>query len=293
LPELLPGEQRRKIDIPHLSPSAIKLYRRCSASFYFKYKQGMREALDSNLLRGSAVHTGGHAFLQALREDQRAGREPILQRLITLAKVFANDYITAELAKAGEEMHWRSKFNKSKDIATPATLRATVERAIDILGEHSWIGMQPVEIESGYLIYWDEEHRPPNDRTLPLLAYADVIEHLDTPQGRVARVRDIKTGAKKNFEDVKLDIALSSYCAAHEAHHNIPTRLVGYDNLVTNATPLYNPIFGTRCDTDFQRLYRSARIVTKAIRAGIYDPKDDPMVCSRCDYRAACQAEFL
>lgn len=291
LGETPPGEKRRYVNIEYISPSALTKFRMCPVKYYLHYVDArkLRERPDSNLVRGSAVHEAGLVFLTALREDQRQGNQPDFERLLNLAKLAAQHYLDENITS---DLRWKASYNSSKKKHTRETLTAAVMSGVELLAKERWIHLKPVELEAGYVIHWDEEHLPIERRTLPVLAYADIIEHRETESGTVAHVIDLKTGAKKTQDAIDLDMALTAHCAGYEVFHGIPTRSASYDNLVCNATPVLNELKTVRDERKVRRMYRIARALTSALRSGVYVPVDDDRECGGCDFRAECEAEF-
>jgi CRISPR/Cas system-associated exonuclease Cas4 (RecB family) len=296
LPDMKPGEKRPKIVTDHLSPSAIKKYQRCQAAYYFHYAEGLRESSDSSLLRGSAIHEAAFAFSYFKLQAELAGESITYSELLAIAFEYAEQYISRELkeiADAQQPFDWKPPYQNAKSFLTPETLRQNVRDAITLLAETSWIKINPVQLETGYLIYWQDENDPdPAKHTLPVLAYADRIEEHEFFGQMEGVVFDIKTGKRKTKDDIDVDCALTSYCSAHEIYSGIKTRNAQYEMLVCNATLLAERIATKRTVDDFGRLYRLARGLTDARRHGQFLPVDDGQKCGGCDFRDRCKQVF-
>ena len=88
-------------------------------------------------------------------------------------------------------------------------------------------------------------------------------------------------------------LALTAHWASYETYHGIPVREAVYDNLIYNATPLYESVTTVRDEQHIRRMYRIARALTSAIRSGSYVPVEDEMVCSDCGFRENCRKEYV
>jgi CRISPR/Cas system-associated exonuclease Cas4 (RecB family) len=278
LPELPLGAERPKIKFDYLSGSQVNAYRRCQATYLFKYFYGLREPENTALIFGSAVHAGAEAYLRTKKELTAAGEQPTHDGLKSLALEHTEGYVRRKFnADVVCKTQWKKGPDETFDSLLAGTAAATAQLADEI-----WIGIKPLEVERGFVIEWNDK------TTLPFLGYADII--LETEHGPA--VRDLKTGNEKNEIDARLDIALSSYAQSYELYAGRSTRRVGYDSYVRNKTPKLVSIGVERSDGDLNRLYLIARSVTASLAHGIYIPADDSMKCASCAFYDRCRKEY-
>jgi hypothetical protein len=286
LPEGTPGEGRPKLSIPYLSPSQIKKYLRCSASYMFSYYYNLTEPSNSALVFGSAYHTAQEAYLYAKRKLVLDGKTVDHDALKAHALSEARAYLKAECSKNAETLIWKTQWTNGP-VEDEASLESALQVAVEITADELWQHQHALHIEQGYLIEWK------NSAVLPLFGFADTVER--GPDG--LSVRDLKSGKEKKPADAALDVALSLYAQAHELVAGVPVRRVGYDSYVRNKTPKLVRVESERSDEDFTRLYRLATTVTAALAAGIYLPVDDATKCGSrekpsCAFYGNCRTQF-
>jgi CRISPR/Cas system-associated exonuclease Cas4 (RecB family) len=272
------GADRKKLTFEYLSGSQVSTYRRCQASYLFKYFYELREPDNTAMLFGSALHAAAEAYLRTKMEVEKTGPAPAHESLVNLAIEHAHAYIQRKYTLSMvHKTQWKRGPEDDLD-----SLLAGAAVAARRLADDVWAAMEPLEVERGFVIEW----RDPT--TLPFLGYADVI--LKTDRGQA--VRDLKTGAEKSPIDAQLDIALSAYAQAYEIYSGQPTRLVGYDSYVRNKEPKLVSIEGSRSDGDLHRLYTVSKAITRSLAAGIYIPVDDSMKCGTCAFFERCRTEY-
>jgi PD-(D/E)XK nuclease superfamily len=286
LPTQTPEDDARKfISEPYLSPSQIKSYGYCSASYMLRYHPDykIKEPLGSRLVFGNAEHkiaqSYGYDGLIGANEDLRIRRSVAIEHGLA--------FLDAEVPNI---QVWNPAWNRGP-VDTLEYMRTSLvtiaDQMLPLLDEH-----EPVAIEQGFVIRW----RDP--RVLPVLSFADRIAR--TPAGDYV-VEDVKTGARaKSQKDVIYDIALMAYGPAFELATDLPVRTVGHiygvrtspepSNRRKNPTVARVSVPANR--GALRRLYVVAKSLTSAISGGAFLPIPDPQRCGGCGYADACNENF-
>jgi hypothetical protein len=286
LPTQTPEDDARKfIAEPYLSPSQIKAYGYCSASYMLKYHPDykIKEPLCSRIVFGNAEHkiaqSYGYDGLTGDNDNLRIRRQIAIDRGLAV--------LDSEIPKIKV---WNPAWNRGP-ADNPDYMRTNLlsiaEQMFPLLDEQ-----QPVAIEQGFVIRW----RDP--RVLPVLSFADRIAR--TTDGNYA-AEDVKTGARaKSPKDVIYDIALMAYGPAFELATGLPVRTVahlyGVRTSPEPSTRRKNPTVARVSVPSnrgaLRRLYVVAKSLTSAIAGGAFLPIPDPQRCGGCGYALACNENF-
>ena len=296
LPPTLPNDPRPSVldadgvPVKYLSGSRFNTFRRCGASYYFKYEKSLREPTNSSLIKGSAYHTGAQTIflfkLLAQLEDPGAPFEAYryLQAAIENAYKSIDIEVAGSPAMEPDGPGWGTQYPRGPQ-ETLGSLKKAVAQAIEDSCATVFDLIVPVSVEQGFLIRWKDEG------TLPLLGYADLIEQLNEREDGVI---DFKTSAyEKEPIDLGLDSAITGYCNGHELTSGRPTNNVAYIAYATQKAPKITKVTGSRTFANLERVFAICKIASKAIPAGFFMPVDDKQKCAKCIFfKRECDALY-
>jgi hypothetical protein len=276
---------------PHTSFSQLSLYQRCSLAFHFKYVKSTEGRPSLAMLNGSA----GHQALEWYARRKKKTLED--QPESDLLDVFSDSYDlhTSELSPT--DLQPGESIGDQKD-ATAAAMR-------EYRRKHA-AASQPlvVEWEFNLELPASEDYETPLKVINGRIDIAEAVKlppkRRDAPAPIKIRIKDYKFASRTKSQDtVDLSHQLSLYDLAATNLWGTPPDELGFQVFIpaTTRTParvetiLRSPheMEPAQRQRRRDRLVHSFRTTQRAIDAGIFQPTDDPRVCSRCEYRPQCQ----
>jgi CRISPR/Cas system-associated exonuclease Cas4 (RecB family) len=246
----------------HLSITQVNMYRRCPAQYYFRYVQGLKLPPSLNMAVGSSVHDAAEVAYRAKQEGDLVDPKE------------AADIAVASLEERLDEIELSPTDNvsKAKDAAAGSAelyVGSVVPTVV------------PALVEAEMVTVIDGVDKP-------VLGYVDVFDEA------TLGVRDLKVVSRTPNELVaakSLQIAFYSFALTTSGRL---VRNAIIDSVVTTKEPKH-VVSAVRVDDQMmRRAVDTVRGVAEAIRAGLFYPNDDNIMCSptACGYWELCRSEY-
>lgn len=250
--------QKNLLDLPrdHISVSQIRMYLRCPAQYYFHYVENIKVPPSGPLVLGKAVHAGlEYYFWEKLFFGTEARPALVLD---VYSDAFENERLDVlwgdeEPGKAKDEGAELIKLYLAE--TAPQLIPLAVERKFEVL-------------IAGTV----------------LMGFIDLV----TADGKII---DHKVVSKTPPENkIQEDIQLTAYAMGYEAIFGDLPAEVQLNFMVRSKVPKLVARSANRGEGDIRRFVRMAEGVVKAIRAGMYYPNPDNLMCSpkACGYWGEC-----
>jgi CRISPR/Cas system-associated exonuclease Cas4 (RecB family) len=280
---------------PHFSFSQLSMFLRCSMQYYFRYVLGLKERPGLNLARGSA----GHEALELNAKSKILTKldQPVEQILDNFSTAFDKELSVFEPT----DFEPGDNPGHEKDATTEILRYYRLSTKNDGAG-----AIMPLAVELDFTVPLPatEAH---HEELKPITGKIDIISkrrRIVVPNGRPierTEVLDHKFPSRKpsNAEQLaELSDQLTMYDLVL-TRAGTPTADVGFEHFIPQTKTIgprvevsYRPLAAMtpeRRTSRHERLLYKLRQAARQIRAGIFQPVDDPKTCSWCGYRKMCQ----
>ena len=250
----------------YISYSALNLYRQCPLQYRFRYVDQRPEPLVSaSLVFGGAVH----AALQRFFQEQLTGRSVPLTELM---EVF--------------HQYWQAETKtRTVQYAKGEDAPGLKERARSML--QAFLASPQARPEGRIVGVEEELVTKLADDVPPLLARVDLL--VDT--GRELRIIDLKTARTRWTAEQAEQAADQLWLYAQAARRLIPQRRLKLEFVVLTKTrqPAVQTLPVPLQEQHWSRVRELARLVWRAITAGLFYPAPSPLRCPTCPFQPACR----
>jgi hypothetical protein len=278
---------------PHFSFSQLSLFLRCSMRYYFRYVLGIPEKPALNLVRGIA----GHKALELNSKHKMATKvdQPLEQILDTFATEF--DKGLAKMSKDDFEPGENPGLQKDQTTEILRVYRLDPDGALATTPK-------AVELDFTVPLPATEKH---HEEMKPITGKIDEIaerRRIVIPRARPVKrtgIIDNKFPSRKPSNVLEL-AELSDQLTMYDlvtTRAGVPTDDLGFQHFIPPTKTIgpriertYRPphaMTPERRTARHERLLYKLRQAARQIGAGIFQPQDDPRVCSTCPYRKMCQ----
>lgn len=251
----------------HYSHSAFALFMSCSLAFYFRYVAKLpSEHSSKTLLFGVAYHKTLDRLASIQMDD----------RTFTIADA-------KEIFKGEWAASVASAINIAFDSTDEPGLLLKQGQAMLEAYLPSWKGMKIFGHAQAFILSIADASG--SKVSLPIIGEYDMTIELD---GHPTIV-DFKTSSKKWAEDkLSHDHQATLYCYAYSRLNGTIPRF-RFDVVTKTKTPGVHLLETTRTGDNFQRLAKLYAAIDRAIQSKVFLPNENCMMCSNCEYAAACK----
>lgn len=257
---LAPEQETAKL---HLSPSSLKMFLRCPASYMFRYMYRIKTQPKSYLTKGRALHKGIEVnFVQKINSHEDLPLKDV------------QDATADEFEKQATETAWEEgeDMGKIKDETINLATLYHAEIAPTI---------QPLMVEQKIVV------------DIPETDY-QMVGILDLVDDQL-NIRDAKHyGRTPNENDIAEDLQLTTYSFLYRGLTGKVEAGVHLDCLIETKVPKVVHLSSSRSEKDINRLLNISRTVIHAIDTGCFYPNPTGFMCSEknCDYWQMCHRDF-
>lgn len=250
-----------------LSPSAIKTYMRCPKQYEYAYMQGLKIPPNFKMVFGSSIHRGLEVnYANKFKKKKDLPLKDILG-------VFHDDLKVR--TKEVEVKMDKSEFNTA--VAEGQGILTDYQREIAPRVQPVY----PPELELSASV-------PGAKRKLR--GFVDLVADVGSIINRKNVIRDTKTTTRKyTQEQTDTDLQLTVYDYLLKAVHKVKASAVQFDVIVRGKMEtVFNTMTSKRTLDSHKRLESTVQQVEKSIKAGVFYPTENHMVCSWCGYKSKC-----
>ncbi len=247
----------------HLSPSSLKLFLRCPASYMFKYIYGIKTPSTSYFAKGRALHKGLEVnYLQKINTRQDLPLSDVHDAAADEFEKQATEIVLEE----GEDLG----AIKDQTLNLVALYHAEISPTI-----------QPVAVERKFVV-----DIPETDYEM-----VGIIDLIDD-QGNI---RDTKHyGRTPSESDIHGDLQLTTYSFLYREATGKIENGVHLDCLIETKVPKVVRLDSSRTERDINRLVNISRTVIQSIKNGDFYPNPTGFMCSEkgCNFWEICHRDF-
>lgn len=245
----------------YLSHTQINMYRRCPKQFEFRYVKGIKRAPTSALVLGSSVHRGiEHNYISKYKKKKAAPMDEVMD---AYADLF-------DKSKGGADFEGKK----------PSTVKDVGYQMVQAHYTNLAPTVQPISLpEQEFNI------RMPGV-TKSIKGFMDV--RAITKAGKT--IIDNKTaGRKKSDIEVVTDDQLTMYAYAEKLITGEAPKAVAFDIMINSSGKVSTQRSVTRRGpARFKALEETVQQVESGMKAGIFPPTSNSMICSWCGYKDLC-----